>query len=135
MGAERVTEEEYPGYDKRERKRIKFLLTNLDYLKSLESYSGRKKLLIDALDWCMNEIKSEDQQPISADHLQALVDRYDWYQSVPGKNGFQLQEMGAIRWLIEEFGEDHKPCKGKNANICVAEGCYAQSCLRLVGVK
>lgn len=24
-----------------------------------------------------------------------------------------------------------KPCRGLNSNVCVAEGCYAESCLRI----
>jgi hypothetical protein len=26
-------------------------------------------------------------------------------------------------------GSDQRPCQGKNSNICVAEGCYGESCL------
>jgi hypothetical protein len=136
--SERVSVESYPDYDKKERKRIKYLITMYHYLTSLASYSGRKRQLIEALGWCLEELRVEPigaRSEISAEHLQALVDRHDWYQSLPSKNGFQLQEMGALRWLIEEFGNVHKPCRGVNTNICVAEGCYAQACLRLVGVK
>jgi hypothetical protein len=28
---------------------------------------------------------------------------------------------------------DHlRPCEGKNSNICVAEGCYDNACIRLI---
>lgn len=27
--------------------------------------------------------------------------------------------------------KDKRPCKGKNSNICVAEGCFGQSCLEI----
>jgi hypothetical protein len=30
---------------------------------------------------------------------------------------------------IIERRDPHKPCRGKNVNICVAEGCYNQTCL------
>lgn len=25
---------------------------------------------------------------------------------------------------------DRRPCQGRNANVCVAEGCYGEACLR-----
>lgn len=133
---ERVSVEDYPNYDKKERKRIKYLITMYHYLSNLESYSGRKRALIDALAWCLEELKVEPisaRSTISTGHLAALVDRWDWYLKRRDKNGFQLQEMGAIGWLIAEFGDEHKPCQGKNSNVCLAKGCFGQACLRLVG--
>lgn len=136
MSEERVSIEQYPAYDKRERKRIKYLITMYHYLSNLDSTSFYKRQTIEALKWCLDQLKTIDDKPhdmISASHLAALIDRYDWYVKRPNKNGFQLQEMGAIGWLIEEFGDERKPCGGKNSNVCVAEGCFNQSCLRLVG--
>lgn len=33
------------------------------------------------------------------------------------------QELQFQKWLDEEGVVDPRPCKGKNSNICVAEGC------------
>lgn len=132
--SERVSIEDYPAFDKKERKRIKYLITMYHYLSNLASYSGRKRALIDALAWCLEELKTvPNRSTIPPNHLAALVDRRDWYLRKKDKNGFQLQEMGALGWLIEEFGDDHKPCKGMNSNVCVAEGCFDQACLRQIG--
>jgi hypothetical protein len=27
--------------------------------------------------------------------------------------------------------DDPRPCKGRNANVCVAEGCYGEACVDL----
>lgn len=29
-----------------------------------------------------------------------------------------------------DMGDSMKPCKGQNTNICVAEGCFGESCIR-----
>lgn len=60
---------------------------------------------------------------------------------------------GIVRQIIEEdikdatnkdiaqFTEEmylnrgERPCHGRNSNVCVAEGCYGQACLRTKAVK
>lgn len=31
------------------------------------------------------------------------------------------------------MSDDIRPCRGENANVCVAEGCYSEACLRQQG--
>ena len=100
---ERVSVIDYPDYDKRERRRIYFLLDNIEYLEGLTSYAGRKKTLIEALKYGIEMLGDHSMEPMSAEHLIRLRERRDWYRSSRDKNGFQLQEMGALSWLIEEI--------------------------------
>lgn len=40
----------------------------------------------------------------------------------------QLQEKVAEAARAAEQG-NRRPCKGRNANVCVAEGCYGEACV------
>jgi hypothetical protein len=31
----------------------------------------------------------------------------------------------------ENDAPDPRPCRGRNSNVCVAEGCYGEACVRL----
>lgn len=44
--------------------------------------------------------------------------------------------IGALENAVFEpyFDLDPRPCLGRNSNVCVAEGCYDEACLRLPAV-
>lgn len=46
-----------------------------------------------------------------------------------------LQDLINVVAYQEQKKNEKKPCKGENTNICVAEGCYDESCLDRVQIE
>ena len=99
---ERVPAVEYPDFDKHERRRIDFLKKNIEFLETRPANEGRKQTLINALRYGMSMLTDRSMPPMGEKRLKELRNRRDWYRTIRNKNGFQLQEMGALTWLIEK---------------------------------
>lgn len=71
--------------------------------------------------------KAAEDQP-SGVTLQDLIDVLA-YQEYEKRGELPSQQTDPEHVSISK--DDLKPCKGQNVNICVAEGCYNESCLGL----
>jgi hypothetical protein len=51
---------------------------------------------------------------------------------------FLINFIADLFWAAAEYvgraidggGDDPRPCKGRNSNVCVGEGCYGEACIR-----
>jgi hypothetical protein len=42
--------------------------------------------------------------------------------------GLARKIFGSVSW--DRRSSVARPCRGRNSNVCVAEGCYGESCVR-----